>query len=235
MTEIWIGYILSISMLDYTYSLQPSFYPRWPPWQYLPTLFLRLKRATSPANNMCTSLEVISGGGRGREEENSLHSKHHTCWCLFPFTRDKLREEKITKLTHTHTHTHTSHTCCSVSGTSWAPDVWIFLCCPLGKNQSLLKVLRLFETGGLVANFCWEGGEWVRGGQKNFALVRQNIMQLLCVYVEFRISESASSGYRTFQFVMQGTNPLCLLSSWPTRCGISCITSVHGRSGSSHM
>ena len=49
-------------------------------------------------------------------------------------------------------------------------------------------------------------------------------MQLLCVYVEFRISESASSGYRTFQFVMQGTNPLCLLSSWPTRCGISCIT-----------
>ena len=58
----------------------------------------------------------------------------------------------------------------------------------------------------------------------------------------FRISESASSGYRTFQLVMQGTNQLCLLSdenysplttsaglpksnsSWPTRCGISCIT-----------
>jgi len=74
-------------------------------------------------------------------------------------------------------------------------------------------------------------------------------MQLLCVYVEFRISEGASSGYQTFQLVMQGTNPLCLLSvenysslttsaglpksnsSWPTRRGISCITSVHGRSG----
>jgi len=34
-------------------------------------------------------------------------------------------------------------------------------------------------------------------------LVRQNIMQLLCVYVEFRISESASSGYHTFQLVIK--------------------------------
>ena len=46
---------------------------------------------------MCTSLEVISGGGRGREEDQFLTFKVSHMWVPFFYTRKRLREEERTK------------------------------------------------------------------------------------------------------------------------------------------
>jgi len=60
-----------LSMLDYAHSPTSS---KVATSQYLPTLFITLKRVVPQhsCSNMCMSLEVVSGGGGGREEDKFL-------------------------------------------------------------------------------------------------------------------------------------------------------------------
>ena len=63
--------------------------------------FLSLKSIVPQlaCSNMCTSLEVMSWGGRGGEEDKFLTFKVPHVWVFifFSFTRDRLREEKRKK------------------------------------------------------------------------------------------------------------------------------------------